>query len=115
MIVTDSPVFSPDSKHMAYTLWNEGKVFVVADGKEGPKVVMASFRVAPGQDSYSCDGVSVTGGNPVFSPDSSHVAYAARERRQVVCDVGCAADSRSMTKSSILPRSRPTARWDIWR
>jgi len=57
--VTD-PVFSPDSKHVAYCACSEGdKACVVVDGVEGPEY-----------DWMWSDSI-------VFSPDGKHVAYLA--------------------------------------
>ncbi len=56
-----NPVFSPDSKHIAYT---SIKGFAVLDGRKGPEF--------PGN---MCWG-------PVFSPDSSHFAYTLGKRTQ---------------------------------
>ena len=52
-----APVFSPDSKHMAYPVAKGGKMFIVMDGQEGKPF----------------DQV----GEPFFSPDSRHIAYWA--------------------------------------
>ena len=66
-----SPVFSPDSKRLAYAASREGgkKGFVVCDGKEGREY----------------DGVA----RPVFSPDSQHLAYwAVRDTRPFIVHDG---------------------------
>jgi len=59
------PVFSPDSKHVAYIAQAEGRMMLVLDGVEGPR-----------HDYIECrNRVS-----PVFSPDSKYVVYLAIDR-----------------------------------
>ena len=53
------PLFSPDSKHLAYMAKENDKWMVILDGKQGPRY----------------DGVSLL----TFSPDSKHLAYTAEE------------------------------------
>jgi Tol biopolymer transport system component len=62
------PVFSPDSKRLAYATGRDDKCFIVVDGVEGNEYNYMS--------------------NPHFSPDSKHVAYWARrgDKRFVVVD-----------------------------
>jgi Tol biopolymer transport system component len=61
---TSDVVFSPDSKHLAYSAQRDGKWCLVNDGTEGPL--------------YDAVGESM----PIFSPDSKHVAYVARRGDQ---------------------------------
>jgi hypothetical protein len=59
MILKGGPIFSPDSKHVAYLARKGGKAFAVIDGNEGNRF----------------DGIGH--GTLIFSPDSNHVAYGA--------------------------------------
>ena len=66
-----SIVWSPDSKHLAYTILRDGKYIVVLDGIEGK----------PYARNDTPSTATVSGGFyylPVFSPDSQHLAYAAQ-------------------------------------
>lgn len=54
------PIFSSDSKHLAYVATKDGNEFVVIDGKEEGKY-------------------DAIGSNPIFSPDGKKLAYAAME------------------------------------
>jgi hypothetical protein len=67
-IAKETPVFSPDSQHMAYKAQEGIKWIVVRDGKEEERF----------------DNVSV----PEYSPDSKHLAYVAQngKKQQVVFD-----------------------------
>ena len=56
-------LFSPDGRRLAYTIWRNGKVALVVDGKAGP-----FYEVI---------------GDVVFSPDSSQLAYVAGEEEVV--------------------------------
>ena len=58
-IMEGNPVFSPDSKRVAYAANRGGKWLVVVDGMAGKEY----------------DGILA--GTPVFSPDGKRVAYAA--------------------------------------
>jgi hypothetical protein len=67
--ILSPPIFSPDSKHLAYIAESEGKYFVVLDGKEGKKydhIIFGAVGALPLGDLL-----------PVFSPDSQHIAYVA--------------------------------------
>ena len=52
------PVFSPDSKHIAYVVQKNGKKFMIKDGKKSPTFDSIGF--------------------PFFSPDSRHLAYMVK-------------------------------------
>ena len=102
------PAFSPDSKHFAYRAKRRGKDFVVLDGKEEPhygetgtKLYFSpdSSRLAywashqrKGSTFMVCDGKEGPGFDrflqPVFSPDSKHLAYQGRrgDRNHMVLD-----------------------------
>lgn len=97
-----NPIFSSDSKHIAYSVMEEGKkCFVVVDGKEGPVhkmqktiypvilgpngnrvaygtmkggnwVVIIDEKEGPTYDGIGGDGASIT-----LSPDGKSFAYAA--------------------------------------
>lgn len=58
----DSLQFSPDSGHICFIAIKDGKHLVVLDDKEGP-TMSSPFAITP----------------PVFSPDSKHVVYSARD------------------------------------
>ena len=58
------PIFSPDSKRIAYTVTVGGKQFAVVDGQE-------LIKYKQTEKSYL--------GEPVFSPDSKRVAYVVAE------------------------------------
>jgi hypothetical protein len=67
--LTGKPVWSPDSKHLAYVAWyGQDEQCVILDGREGKKY----------------DEISI----PIFSSDSRHVAYRVRKgaNRFVVAD-----------------------------
>src|SRR5438105_2168234 len=61
---TGDLIFSPDSKHLAYSAQRDGKWCIVNDGTEGPL--------------YDVVGKSM----PIFSPDSKHLAYVAKRADQ---------------------------------
>ena len=63
------PIFSPNSKRVAYEAWRGAHVYVVLDDDE----------------SAAYDEL---GGSPTFSPDSRHLVYGARRGEQwyVVAD-----------------------------
>ena len=67
-----SLVFSPDSKHLAYTIQRDRKYVVVLDGVEGKPYAR--------YDTYLLPSPNLSGFyyRPVFSPDSQHLAYAAQ-------------------------------------
>jgi roadblock/LC7 domain-containing protein len=69
-IMAGTPVFSPDSKRVAYAAERGDKWVVVVDGAEGKEF----------------DGIMA--GTPVFSPDSKRVAYAPERgnKRMAVVD-----------------------------
>jgi hypothetical protein len=68
--VTSEPVFSPDSKHLAYIAIDSNNLqCIVLDGKEGKEYKWVT--------------------NPMFSSDSKHIAYSVMkegEKRLVVVD-----------------------------
>lgn len=66
-----TPIFSPDSKHLAYRALREAQWMVVRDGKEGPL-----FKEKQ-EDLYENNGADVID-DILFSPDSQHLAYRAR-------------------------------------
>jgi len=76
------PVFSPDSKRLAFTVEaghpypQPNKYFIVLDGKKGPEYNEAVLNWSGGP------------GGRVFSPDSTRLAYYARRDGKVfiVCD-----------------------------
>jgi hypothetical protein len=94
LIAGDSIVFSPDSTHLAYGAKIANKWFVVVDGKEEEKPYddgMMTTEAAHREEASEAAKVRagsrepfmyytvVNGkGKPIFSPDSKHVAYAAR-------------------------------------
>jgi len=80
-------VFSPDSSHLAYTAAVKGpdmESFERALTGKGPAGPPDSFVVADGKPGKRYHGV----GEPVFSPDSRHLAYGAilQEGQCVVLD-----------------------------
>ncbi len=100
----DTPVFSPDSQHMAYKAKKGGKWMVVLDSKEGkPYDNMTTpmfsadskrliyiavdnkkqFVVLDGKESGRYDIVPKKY-NPVFSPDSKRYAFLAKKGKSVV-------------------------------
>jgi hypothetical protein len=66
-------VFSPDSKHLAYTIQRDGKYIVVLDGTEGKPYQRYDTHLLPSPAVY-CGFYYL----PMFSPDSLHLAYAAQ-------------------------------------
>jgi len=68
-----SLVWSPDSKHLAYTIRRDGKYIVVLDGIEGKPYARYDTYLLPSPASF-CGFYYL----PVFSPDSQHLAYAAQ-------------------------------------
>src|SRR5262249_42739763 len=97
-ILGTAPIFSPDSKRVAYVAVMQGEMFVVVDGKKDrsydaiaqnhPIFSADSKRVAymakrrdkyvvvlDGQEGNEYDGIGK--GCPIFSPDSKRVAYEA--------------------------------------
>ncbi len=66
-----TPIFSPDSKHLAYRALRNKQWMVVRDGKEGPL-----FKEKY-EDLYENNGEDVID-DILFSSDSQHVAYRAR-------------------------------------
>ena len=98
-----SPMFSPDSSRMAHWAMteHEGREFIVVDGKEGKKYDQVrgikfspdsnkvSYLVYEGQYGYQKCFTVVNGAegkiydhissSPIFSPDSSRIAYCARK------------------------------------
>jgi acetyl esterase/lipase len=98
-IMAGTPLFSPDSTHVAYAAQMGTKWFVVVDGKEekqydgvgagmplfspdSTRVAYAArtgtkwFVVVDGKEEKQYDDIMA--GTPLFSPDSTHVAYAAQ-------------------------------------
>ncbi len=98
---TNSPLFSPDSKRLAYATGEKQTGFVVVDGQAGPeyqtppslivfspdskrlayvannyKPKMKCFLVLDGQAYAEYDLI----GNPIFSPDSKRLAFTANEK-----------------------------------
>jgi Tol biopolymer transport system component len=65
-ILGHPPVFSPDSKRVAYGAVRGEKMFVVVDGQEGREY----------------DGIGE--GDPIFSPDNKRVAYVAKRQGKVL-------------------------------
>lgn len=99
-------VFSPDGRRWAYAAARDGKWFVVLDGEESPEYDKVAGPVMCRPDDrrtptakllvdyqyYEQWGTfhrnyrhlsphldAAAGGSPVFSPDSRHVAYAAKQ------------------------------------
>jgi Tol biopolymer transport system component len=70
------PVFSPDSKHLAYVAQEKGTggLFVVVDDKKGKHYEWIGNLV---------QSSALQVGNPIFSPDSQHVAYVAQKAKKV--------------------------------
>jgi hypothetical protein len=66
----DSPVFSPDSRHVAYGAQRGMRKFVVLDGKEGPHFDLVALDPPL-----------------TFSPDSQRLAYVASSLPQMVAVV----------------------------
>jgi Tol biopolymer transport system component len=66
-------VFSPDSKHVAYfaVSYQDKKHVLVVDGVEGP-------RYDRGDKVGGSSAMFPLGPKPTFSPDSQHLAYAAK-------------------------------------
>lgn len=69
------PIFSPDSKHLAYRALRNMQWMVVRDGKEGPL-----FKEKY-EELYENNGADVID-DILFSPDSQHLAYRARRSGQ---------------------------------
>jgi hypothetical protein len=94
-IYTGMPLFSPDSRHYAYsTIIDDGKSVVVVDGKRHPHEYqfIESLHFSPDSrhvvysGSGDCGTPVIDGqgrdwrgglGRVVYSPDSSHLAFAA--------------------------------------
>ena len=94
----DRPLFSPDSRHVAYVASRKGRKFSVVDGVEGKEyeaVAGITFSPDSKQTAYIAvqdderfvvlDGVeqpvrfdAVHASGPIFSPDSQRLGYAAR-------------------------------------
>jgi hypothetical protein len=66
-----TPIFSPDSQHLAYRALRGTQWMVVRDGKEG------RFYTEKREDLYENNGADVID-DILFSPDSRHLAYRAR-------------------------------------
>jgi roadblock/LC7 domain-containing protein len=94
--------FSPDGKHLAYTVVSEKKYVPVVDGSELSKPLEAMFLVfSPADDHIAYMGrtgndcfVTLDGkpgpnfeafdGPPVFSHDGRHLAYVAKRQKQAI-------------------------------
>lgn len=70
-----TPIFSPDSKHLAYRALRDAQWMVVRDGKEGP-LFKENY-----EDLYENNGADVID-DIIFSSDSQHLAYRARRNGQ---------------------------------
>ena len=97
MVGRGSPIFSPDSKHVAFTATKGGGEVVVVDGKDGrgyQKVYLPVFSATDGQFAYPAKTRHLTKpwtvvlnehecgsfesvGIPVFSLDGRHMAFVA--------------------------------------
>ena len=86
--VTDC-AFSPDSRHLAYAAYDGNRWFVVLDGRPHPAHDQVCWPYSIGQTrDFWPAGESEVDASPfsdysgdklVFSPDSRHLAYAARD------------------------------------
>lgn len=102
-----SPIWSPDSKHVAYVSGRNAKKIVVVDGQESKLYdAMAAFTFSPDSKHYAylaepgddqlivVDGIEQTlrfdalgKQGPVFSPDSQRVGYIAKKNKRWVAVV----------------------------
>jgi hypothetical protein len=77
--------FSPDSIHMAYSVVQDGKCFVVVDGNPQQKCDGLVSGQQPKKSSglgLESEKASWKSGAIAFSPDSQHCAYAMFDRRR---------------------------------